>query len=189
MMNTNPSKNKPKKLFDPSNREELLRGWLLHAHKGRDRHDVAARRDDKYRYWLGVPAIILSTIVGTAIFASLEAKEVGSSITIIVGLVSILSAVLGSLQTFYNFASKSESHQIAGVKYKMIIRELEQILSQPVESLPIKADYLDDLRKKLDDLEVEAPVVSEGIYNQIEERYANADFVDNVDSLIRRVKK
>ena len=33
-----------KPLFEPADTEELLRGWLLHAHKSRDRHDEAARR-------------------------------------------------------------------------------------------------------------------------------------------------
>ena len=48
-MNLNQSRVQPKKLFEPANREELLRGWLLHAHKGRGRHDFAARRNDTYR--------------------------------------------------------------------------------------------------------------------------------------------
>ena len=33
MMNSAVPKVQAKKLFEPSNREELLRGWLLHAHK------------------------------------------------------------------------------------------------------------------------------------------------------------
>jgi hypothetical protein len=95
MMNTAGPEVQLKKLFEPSNREELLRGWLLHAHKGRDRHDLAARRNDTYRYWLGVPAIILSAIVGTTVFASLE-TQVDTSLKIVLGLISITSAVLAS---------------------------------------------------------------------------------------------
>ncbi|MGH9875843.1 MAG: SLATT domain-containing protein [Pyrinomonadaceae bacterium] len=183
-MNSDRAKVQPKKLFEPANREELLRGWLLHAHKGRDRHDLAARRNDTYRYWLGVPAIILSAVAGTSVFASLQ-TQVDSALKIVVGLVSITSAVLASLQTFYNFASQAESHRMAGVKYKTIIRELEQVLTQPLEQLPDKADYLDDLRKRLDELEEEAPVVPEGIYRQVEERYARVVFAENVAALVQ----
>jgi hypothetical protein len=173
----------PKKLFEPANREELLRGWLLHAHKGRDRHDLAARRNDSYRYWLGVPTIILSAVVGTSVFASLQ-TQVAPSLRIALGLVSITSAVLASLQTFYNFSSRAESHRVAGVKYKAIIRELEQDLTQPLEQLPDKADFLNDLRKRLDDLEFAAPVVPEGIYRDVEERYASVVFAEKVGSLV-----
>jgi hypothetical protein len=182
-MNPNRSRVQPKKLFEPANREELLRGWLLHAHKGRDRHDLAAQRNDTYRYWLGVPTIILSAVVGTSVFASLNA-QVESWPKILLGLISIISAVLASLQTFYNFASHAESHRVAGVKYKTIIRELEQILARPLEQLPDKADYLNDLRKRLDDLEVEAPVVPEGLYRHVEERYTSVVFAERVASLV-----
>lgn len=183
-MNQTRAKAQTKKLFEPANHEELLRGWLLHAHKGRDRHDLAARRNDTYHYWLGVPTIIFAATVGTSVFMSLEG-QVDAALKIGLGLVSILSAVLASLQTFYNFSSHAERHRSAGVKYKAIIRELEQVLTQPAKQLPEKKDFLDDLRLRLDDLELEAPVVPEGIYRRIEERYANVVFAEKVASLVK----
>ena len=63
---------KPQKLFDPDSPAELLLGWLVHAHKGRDRHDLAARVYERGRYMLGVPTLIASTIVGTSVFSALS---------------------------------------------------------------------------------------------------------------------
>lgn len=183
-MNSNQTNVQRKKLFEPANREELLRGWLLHAHKCRDRHDLAARRNDTYRYWLGVPTIIFATVVGSSVFASLD-TQVDISLKIILGLVSITSAVLASLQTFYNFAGRAETHRVAGIKYKVIIRELEQLLTGSAQQLPEKAAFLDDLRQRLDDLELEAPVVADSIYRRIEERYNNVVFSDKVAALVR----
>jgi hypothetical protein len=174
----------PKRLFEPANREELLRGWLLHAHKGRDRHDLAARRKDTYRYWLGVPTIVFATVVGTSVFASLE-SQVDTNFKIGLGFVSIASAVLASLQTFYDFATHAESHRVAGVKYKTIIRELEQLLTGPAKQLPEKADFFNDLRKRLDDLELEAPVVPEAIYRRVEDRYEHVVILERVAALIK----
>ena len=177
-----PSKVKPEKVFQPANPEELLRGWLLHAHKGRDRHDLAARQNDTYRYWLGVPAITFATIVGTSVFATLE-NQVDLWIKIAMGLISITSAVLASLQTFFNHASQSEVHRVTGVKYKIIIRELEQILTQPAKQLQENSDFLNDLRKRLDELELDAPVVPDSIYKRIQDRYDNVVFEDKADEL------
>jgi len=174
-----------KKLFEFANREELLRGWLLHAHKGRDRHDLAARRNNSYRYWLGVPTVILGTVVGTSVFASLESQQVDISFKITLGLASILSAVLASLQTFYDFGSRTESHRLAGVKYKAIIRELEQILTRSLEQLPKEDEFFDNLRKRLDELEEGAPVVPESIHRQVERRYDSIFFSDNVATLVK----
>lgn len=78
---------KAKKIFEPDSVEELLRGWVLHAHKGRDRHDEAARQYEKYRYWPGIPVIALSAVVGTTVFASL------GTVKIVVGLLSMASSV------------------------------------------------------------------------------------------------
>ena len=181
-MSSTPPSIQPKKIFEPSNHEELLRGWLLHAHKGRDRHDLAARRNETYRYWLGVPTIVFSAAVATSVFASLEA-QVAPAFKIALGLVSIAAAVLASLQTFYNFPSRAESHRLAGVKYKAVIRELEQTLTRPLEALPANAEAFDDLRRRLDDLELEAPVVPEKIYRDVEARYSSVVFVERVAAL------
>jgi hypothetical protein len=184
-MNSDPVKASSKKLFEPANREELLRGWLLHAHKCRDRHDLAARRYDTYRYWLGVPTIIFATVVGSSVFASLDA-QVDPSLKIILGLVSIISAMLASLQTFYNFAGRAETHRVVSIKYKVIIRELQQLLTGSAKQWPEKSDFLDELRQRLDDLELEAPVVANSIHSYIEACYNNVVFSDKVAAFIRK---
>lgn len=167
-----------KRIFKPQTREELVRGWLLHAHKGRDRHEEAARRCDMYRYWLGAPAVALSAVVGTSIFTSLGQAQVDPTLHISIGLVSLAAAVLASLQTFYNFADRAERHRLAGTKYKAIIREIEQELTTPTELETNRAAWLDDLRKRLDALEEDAPVVPPRIYESIERRYGNVAFID-----------
>lgn len=172
----------PKKLFEPANREELLRGWLLHAHKCRDRQELAARRNNTYLYWLGVPTIIFATVVGSSVFASLDA-QVDTWFKIILGLVSITSAVLASLQTFYNFAGRAETHRVAGIKYKAIIRELQQLPTGSTKQMLEKADFLDALRQRLDSLELEVPVVADSVYSLIDERYNNVVIEDKVAEL------
>ncbi len=169
-------------IFEPLEPREALRGWLRHAHKGRDRHDEAARRYDQYRYWLGVPAVIFSAVVGTAVFASLG-TTVDTLVKIIVGLISVTAAVLSSLQTFFNFADLAERHRAAGVRYKNIIRELEQAFTESPEWLREKADWMSDLRRRLDELELEAPVVPKAIYDRIEQRYKSVTFVHSAEQL------
>lgn len=173
---------KPKKQFQPANPLELIRGWLLHAHKYRDCHDLAGRRNNTYRYWLGVTSIILSAFVGSSLFATLL-TQVKPAFQIIIGLGSILAAVLASLQTFFNFAGLTERHRLAGVKYKAIIWELEQILSHPIENNLEIAKTLDDIRKRLALIEKESPVVPESIYQKVEDAYQCVTFPPDVESL------
>lgn len=159
-----------KRVPEPDSTEELLRFWLVHANKGRDRHDEAARRLERYRYWLGVPATALSALVGTSVFASLaEGGPVDTRIRVLVGLIAILAAVLASLQTTYNFASRADNHRSVGVKYKDAIRELEEKLT--LGQVPLDPDWLANIRARFKDLESSAPVVPEHIYDHIERRY------------------
>ena len=112
------------KIFEPNDPNQLLRGWRLHAHKGRDRHDLAARQCDQQRYWLGIPATIISAIVGTATFAALQASSgpqasSGSFIQLIVGVLAILAAILTSLQSFLDLGARAERHRLAGANTKL----------------------------------------------------------------------
>lgn len=159
-----------KLLLEPTNTVELLRGWLLHAHKGRDRHDVAARRYEARRTGLGVPTIVLTAAVGTSLFASLG-REPAVWAQVLVGLLSVAAAALSALQTFFDYPGRAERHRLAGTKYKAIIRELEETRATR-DSTPDR-EYLDRLRERLDALEQDTPVVAPRIFDAVERRYAH----------------
>lgn len=172
------------RVLEPANAEELLRGWLLHAHKGRDRHDVAARRYEGRRSAFGFPTIALSALVGTAVFASLG-RQVALWAQVVVGVLSAAATVLSALQTFFDYSGRAERHRTAGAKYKAIIRELEELLAQAKSSTIRDHASLDALRQQLDALEQDAPVVPPADYNEVERRYANVTFVSEALALYR----
>jgi hypothetical protein len=171
-------------VFEPANPEELLRGWLLHAHKGRDRHDIAARRCDGRRSAFGLPTIGLSALVGTAVFGSLGGQS-GIWVTVGVGVLSATATVLSALQTFFDYAGRAERHRTAGAKYKAVIREIEEMLTQGSPAAMWDRASLDGLRQQLDALEEGAPVVSAADYDQIERRYTSVAFVREASALYR----
>ncbi len=171
-----------KRLFEPGNPKELLRGWLLHAHKGRDRHDTAARRFEGRRYLFGVPTIVLSAVVGTSVFSSLG-RGTGIVLSVIVGLLSVTATVLAALQTFLDYPGRAGRHRATGAKYKAIIRELEQVLTGPTAAASMDEARLATLRARLDTLEEEAPVVAPRIYDQVERTYASVTFVNEALAL------
>lgn len=185
-----------KQILEPDNAEELLRGWLLHSHKSRDRHNFAARKYDKWRYLIGIPATVLSAIVGTAIFATLSQGEPtlsqwesGFLIKIFVGFLAVFAAVLTSLQAFLDLGSYAEKHRLAGVRYKAIIRELEQMGIGNKAELSLDDPLLTELRKRLDALEEESPVIPPRVYQTIETKYKEKSFVDSVLEPQKLLKK
>jgi hypothetical protein len=163
-----------KRVFEPGDTGEVLLGWLLHAHKGRQRHDLAARRCDRARLWLGGPAAVLSAIVGTSVFAALG-KEVSNPIFKVgIAAISITSAILTALATFLNLSERAEKHRSAGVRYKEVIRDLERILSEGMNNLdqpPSDPSVAAGIQKRLDELEESAPIVAERIYDRVESEW------------------
>jgi hypothetical protein len=172
------------KMFEPDNVEQLLRGWLLHAHKGRHRHDRAARRCDRERLWVGGIAAALSGVVGTSVFAALG-TDTSVNAKLAVAMISIVSAILTGLNGFLNLSERTERHRAAGVRYKTVIRELERLLSA-TDDLVSKTDPpILDVQKRLDDLEETAPVVPERIFDQVEDEWKRrgAEFVGKAADL------
>jgi hypothetical protein len=170
---------KPALLFEPDDPNELLRGWLLHAHKGRDRHDLAARRCDQRRYLLGIPATVISAAVGTTTFAALQ-KSPDRTVQLVIGVLAIVAAILTSLQAFLDLGARAERHRIAGVRYKAVIRQLEQLGIGTIKGLGLDAPALTELRQRLDALEDDMPVVPPGVYDRVEAKYRDPAFVDSV---------
>jgi hypothetical protein len=169
----------PTSVFEPDDPNELLRGWLLHAHKGRDRHDLAARRCDQRRYLLGIPATIISGIVGTSTFAALQ-NSPDRTLQVVVGVLAILAAILVSLQAFLDLGARAERHRMAGVRYKAVIRQLEQLGIGTIKDWRLDAPALTELRQRLDALEEEMPVVPPAIYDRIESKYRDPTFIDSI---------
>lgn len=160
-----------KKIFEPEDVEQLLQGWLFHSHKGRNRHDRAARRCDTRRVWIGGAATVLSAIVGTSIFVALQKQTTYAWVTVVVGLVAVLAAILTSLSAFLNLSERAEKHRSAGVGYKTIIRELERILSVSAAGMSNKDPVVMAVQTRLDQLEEHAPVVPERLNEQIDDEW------------------
>ena len=77
---------------------------------------AAVNRFSAINYCLGVPAVIASAAVGTAVFGSLnENLEVWARI--LVGVTSFAAAVLTSLQTFLKFDERASKHRSAAAEY------------------------------------------------------------------------
>ena len=172
------------RLFDPKSQLELLRGWLIHAHKGRDRHDLAARVYERAKYSVGIPALIVSTIVGTSVFTALAAQT-KSPVSLWVGFLSVAAGVLSALQTFLDFPARAERHRAAGGKYKSVIRSLEHLLADLAAGTALTEDQITRTEQRLNELEDSAPVIMPRIYSRVERRYADVQYVKEAILLYR----
>ena len=95
---------------------------------------------------LGGSVIGLSTLVATALFATLSS---GSNILIrlVAALVAAATAVISALETFLGLSRRSEAHKAAGSHYGSVRRELEILNLDLRESVIAAEQALERLKE------------------------------------------
>lgn len=147
----------------------LLETYSKNAVLNRAGHYRAANDARIKHYWLGIPSIIISTAIGTSIFASLNSNP-QNGLKIIVGLVSFLSAVLSSLQTFFKFSELAERHRVAGAAYGDIKRKLDILkLQYSTKDQTFRDEALNEMKlisESLGELAKESPGIPDKAFRQ-----------------------
>ncbi len=110
------------------NSERLLNDWHLRVTTAQFGHQQEADRNRLAGLWLGIPVVVASTLVGTSVFAAIG-RHVGGGPAALVGSISVLAAVLASVQTFLGYSQVSERHRVAAARYAAIRRTIEIMLT------------------------------------------------------------
>lgn len=147
--------------MDRTNRdtsENLLEHWIINVKRSQNANYRAAQFYSKFNIFLGVPVAILATLVGTSVFATLS-NNVDISLRIVTGIVSILAAILASLQTFLGFSDRAAKHRQAASLYGSVKREIqEKLVVNQGESTELNK-ALAGIRERMDALAEETPPV------------------------------
>lgn len=169
------------KIFAPDETRELIRGWLIHARKGWKNHEEAARRLESQYRRVGAASVALSAVVGTTLFASLEASY-EPWIRIVAGLLSLASSVLASLITFHRYEERLEKHRAAAASYKGALQKLEELHMLDSSGTPDQ-ESKKAIKEQFDQLGKFAPVVPEDINRAVEKRFEVYKFVAKAEDL------
>ncbi len=151
----------------------LLREWQERAAVSQDAHYVIATRLSRSNLMFGVPVVVLATVVGTSVFATLQ-EQVASGWRIAIGVVSVLAAVLASLQTFLRFQERAEKHRAAAELWASIRREIDQMLALHPEYLAERSDpkaYLDQLRRRMGEVSAQSPEIGDKDWARAQSRF------------------
>jgi hypothetical protein len=140
-----------------TDKKTLVTQWLHGLSLLHREHFAAAKACEQKNIYLGIPVIVLSAIVGSAVFASIQSASTTNT-KIIVGTLSIAAAIFSGLQTFLKFSERAERHKITATKYGMLRRELEQAIALASDGVPEKV-FLDALRVRWDSLDEESPTL------------------------------
>jgi hypothetical protein len=104
----------------------LILAWYRRARHAQIAHAAAAARARRFERLLGVPAVLFSTVVGTAVFATIGHSP-ERYLQIAAGVMSILAACLAALQTFLRLDDRSREHRTRSQAFGSLRRDLGQL--------------------------------------------------------------
>jgi hypothetical protein len=123
----------------------LLASWGAKASEHRDAHANASVRLRRWHYMLGVPAIVLSSIVAMTVFATLQ-RSVSTEVAVGVGVLSVCAAILAACQTFLHCSDRAEAHRQASADYEGLA-EKAALVSALYKTGTLEEDRLHKLRE------------------------------------------
>ena len=85
-------------------------------------HRESQKKYDFQNQILTIPAIILGTVNGSISVGSNAIFGTWSGASVVIGFIGILTAILNTLNSFFNNAKRAESHRISALSYEKINR-------------------------------------------------------------------
>jgi hypothetical protein len=144
--------------------EKLLEEWHKRVYAAQTAYYEEAERFRRRNYQLGIPVVIVSSLVGTAVFADVGSKW-------LVGSVSLIAAVMASLQTFLKFGENATLHGSAADWFSAIRRDIEQLLALPPNLRGKPKGALDNIRQEMNRAGQKAPELSEHLWKRTARRF------------------
>ena len=151
---------------------ELLADWRARAASTSSEHYRRASSLARLNIRFGIRSSFYD-VRRHSVFATLQ-SDVHVSLRISLGLISVLAAVLASLQTFLRFGERAEKHRSSAELWAALRREIDEMLALHPTYLASRGDpkqYLDDLRRRMDEIAQQSPELGEHGVWQTKRRY------------------
>ena len=153
--------------------EELLSEWAEIAMCYQYLHNYSTRKYRKKYHHLQVPIIILSTLTGTANFAtdSYVPVEYQHGFSAGVGTLNIMCGILGTLLAFLKYAEIYEGHRISALAWAKLSRMIEIELSLQHKKRKPCRDFLKICRNEYDNLLESSPNIDLDIITMFNKKF------------------
>jgi len=154
--------------------EKLVKKEAERALALRWAHDESQRWCASWNTYLMFPSIILSTFSGAGAVGASSILPFEGSQTL-VGIVSLFVGLLQTIQNYFAFAKRSESHRIASIQYGKIHAELSLQLSLPKSERKKAEDIIEWLKSEIDKLSEISPQIPSSIKGLFHDKFKGVE--------------
>lgn len=120
------------------------------------------------------PSIILSSLVGVGSVGSAQILPFEGSSTL-VGILSLTVGILQTIQNYFAFAKRSESHRIASLQYNKLHSFLSLQLSLPRKERKPASEIIEIVRAETEKLSDVAPLFPFQVKVEFQKRFGKME--------------
>ena len=153
--------------------EELLSEWAEVSMCYSYLHNYSTRKYKKKYHHLQIPIIVLSTLTGTANFAtdSYVPEDFQHGFSAGVGALNLFCGILGTLLAFLKYAEIYEGHRISALAWSKLSRTIEIELSLQIKKRKTCREFLKVCRSEYDNLLESSPNIDLDIITMFNKKF------------------
>ena len=153
--------------------EDLLSEWGEIALCYQYLHNFSQRKYKRKYHHFQIPIIVLSTLTGTANFAtdSYVPEHLQQGFSAIVGSLNIFCGILGTLLSFLRYSEIYEGHRISALSWSKLGRAIEIELSLQDQKRKNCRDFLKVCRSEYDNLLESSPNIDLDIIGMFNKKF------------------
>lgn len=135
-------------------------------------HKLSEKKYSNLKQYIELPTIILTSISGTMSISSsslFEGNEKTASVCI--GFLSLFCGVLSTINTYYSFGKRTESHRISNIEYSKLFRFLHIEMKLPRHERLLPSDLLKQVKDNFERLAEISPLIDLDIIDTYKKKY------------------
>ena len=146
--------------------EDLLKNESEKAEAMSILHTKASQKYNNLSVLINIPVIILSAVIGFLSPLSLFPNQ-----PIFIGAVSIFIAILKTLDSYFDFTKRTETHRMTSLSYVKISKWLQIQLSLEKDFRIKASDLLDTITNDIENIRNAEPNIDKGIIEEFNLQY------------------
>ena len=181
-------KNNHKKIeWSPEN-EEIMVEWCDVAQCYKWLNNRAHISYSKQHAWYTIPAIILSTVSGTASFAQTSLPPQAQDYApVVIGTINIFIGILTTIQQYLKISELNESHRVSSIAWDKFSRNIRiELAKKPDERLDA-GTFLKHCRDEYDRLMETSPSIPDSMIKEFKRKFINTKD-QNIKKRVEKLK-
>lgn len=169
-----------KVVWSPDN-EEILIEWCDVAQCYKWLNFRSHTKLASQQAWFTIPAIILSTITGTASFAQETfPPNIKQFAPAIIGSINILVGILTTIQQYLKVSEKNEAHRVSAISWDKFARNVRIELAKKPEERDKAGHFIKACRLEFDRLMETSPSIENSTVKEFKHKFKNKPGFDKV---------